>query len=63
MRNQHGCYTSCMSRRTILLFDPLAQPQSWNERMLPGEYAVLYSFQSHGGFDPPEERKASRAAG
>jgi hypothetical protein len=29
--------------RTLLLFDPTAQPQCWNERMTPGEYAVLYS--------------------
>ena len=32
--------------RTIPLFDPEVQPPSWNERMLPGEYAILYS---HGG--------------
>ena len=29
--------------RTLLLFDPNAQPQSWNERMTPSEYAVLSS--------------------
>jgi hypothetical protein len=29
--------------RTMLLFDPDAQPQCWNERMSPDEYAVLYS--------------------
>jgi hypothetical protein len=29
--------------RTLLLFDPNAQPQCWNERMTPSEYAVLYS--------------------
>jgi hypothetical protein len=29
--------------RTLLLFDPSAQPQSWNERMTSTEYAVLYS--------------------
>jgi len=29
--------------RILLLFDPNAQPQSWNERMVPGEYAVLFS--------------------
>jgi hypothetical protein len=29
--------------RILLLFDPKATPQSWNERMAPGEYAVLYS--------------------
>jgi hypothetical protein len=29
--------------RTLLLFDPDAQPQSWNERMTSTEYAVLYS--------------------
>jgi hypothetical protein len=29
--------------RILLLFDPNAQPQSWNERMARGEYAVLLS--------------------
>jgi hypothetical protein len=29
--------------RTLPLLDLEAQPQSWNERMTPGEYAVLYS--------------------
>ncbi len=29
--------------RTVLLFDPNVVPHSWNERMAPGEYAVLYS--------------------
>jgi hypothetical protein len=29
--------------RTWLLFDPVARPQGWNERMKPGEYAILYS--------------------
>ena len=29
--------------RTVPLFDPEAQPASWNERMSPGEYAVHYS--------------------
>lgn len=29
--------------RTLPLLDLKAQPQSWNERMAPGEYAVLYS--------------------
>jgi hypothetical protein len=29
--------------RTFLLFDRRVQPSSWNERMVPGEYAVLYS--------------------
>jgi hypothetical protein len=29
--------------RTLPLFDPNAQPQCWNERMTPSEYAVLYS--------------------
>ena len=33
-----------MSRpRTLLLFDPYVVPHSWNERMAPGEFAVLYS--------------------
>jgi hypothetical protein len=37
-------YTSGMNPlRTVLLFDPGAQPASWNERMLPGEHAVHYS--------------------
>src|ERR1700745_1254686 len=31
--------------RTLLLFDPNAQPQCWNERMTSSEYAVLYSQQ------------------
>jgi hypothetical protein len=31
--------------RTLLLFDPNAQPQCWNERMISSEYAVLYSHQ------------------
>jgi hypothetical protein len=29
--------------RTMLLLDPSVVPHSWNERMAPGEYAVLYS--------------------
>jgi hypothetical protein len=29
--------------RTLPLFDPTATPQSWNERMVPGEYAILYA--------------------
>jgi hypothetical protein len=29
--------------RVLLLFDPEARPQNWNERMAEGEYAVLYS--------------------
>jgi hypothetical protein len=29
--------------RTLLLFDPNAQPQCWNERMTSSDYAVLYS--------------------
>src|SRR4051794_40837697 len=33
--------------RTLLLFDGSVHPSSWNERMMPGEYAVLYSsFES-----------------
>jgi hypothetical protein len=32
--------------RTLLLFDPNATPQGWNERMVAGEYAVLYSAYS-----------------
>jgi hypothetical protein len=34
-----------MGRRTVLLFDPHSHPQSWNERMVAGEFAVLYSQQ------------------
>ena len=37
--------------RTLLLFDPAAQPQSWNERMTPGEFAVLYSGAVSGAPD------------
>lgn len=37
-----------MSHRRLLLFDPRVTPQSWNERMLPGEYAVLYSSHTGG---------------
>lgn len=29
--------------RTLPLFDPRSHPQSWNERMAVGEFAVLYS--------------------
>lgn len=29
--------------RTLLLFDPDAQPQSWNERLTSVEYAILYA--------------------
>jgi len=29
--------------RVLPLFDPKATPQSWNERMSPGEFAVLFS--------------------
>lgn len=29
--------------RTLPLFDPDTRPQSWNERMVDGEFAVLYS--------------------
>jgi hypothetical protein len=36
--------------RTVPLFDSSAQPASWNERMLPGEFAVHYSnFDSSAG--------------
>ena len=37
--------------RTLPLFDPHARPQSWNERMVPGEYATLYSSLQVGS-DP-----------
>jgi hypothetical protein len=46
--------------RVLLLFDPGARPQNWNERMEPGEYAVLYSGrqprlagQGDGGGEEP----------
>jgi hypothetical protein len=29
--------------RVLPLFDPKATPQNWNERMSPGEFAVLFS--------------------
>src|ERR1700727_1288112 len=29
--------------RVMLLYDPEARPQNWNERLAEGEYAVLYS--------------------
>jgi hypothetical protein len=33
--------------RQLLLYDQRSQPSSWNERMIPGEYAVHYSsFES-----------------
>jgi hypothetical protein len=38
--------------RTLLLFDPNAQPQCWNERMSPTEYAVLYSHQPNPSGHP-----------
>jgi hypothetical protein len=34
--------------RTLLLFDKGAQPASWNERMSPTEYAILYSSYAPG---------------
>ncbi|HEY6375973.1 MAG TPA: hypothetical protein VIX90_10670 [Edaphobacter sp.] len=40
--------------RNLLLFDPNAHPQSWNERMTPGEYAILYSDLRTGTADNPE---------
>jgi hypothetical protein len=39
--------------RTLLLFDPNAQPQCWNERMQPGEYAILYSSSQLAGLSTP----------
>lgn len=47
--------------RVLLLFDPEARPQCWNERMVEGEYAVLYSgrqprltgLQGEGGGEEP----------
>jgi hypothetical protein len=39
-----GVYTlEMIPPRTVPLFDPGAQPGSWNERMSAGEYAVHYS--------------------
>src|SRR5260370_34336901 len=42
--------------RTLLLFDPDVRPQSWNERMAAGGYAVLYSGS------PPARPSQSNAA-
>jgi hypothetical protein len=39
-----------LSVRSVPLFDPAAHPPSWNERMQPGEFAVLFS-QSDGEVD------------
>lgn len=39
---------------TLLLFEPDVQPQSWNERMAPGEYAVLYSHHEAAAATDPE---------
>src|SRR5947209_4514409 len=39
--------------RTLLLFDPDTQPQSWNERMAVGEYAVLYSHHEAAAASDP----------
>jgi hypothetical protein len=36
--------------RTLLLFDAGARPQGWNERMKPGEYAILYSSLRLGSY-------------
>ncbi|MDT7811904.1 MAG: hypothetical protein QOJ42_1820 [Acidobacteriaceae bacterium] len=44
--------------RTLLLFDPGARPQGWNERMKPGEYAILYSSLRLGS--DPENCEAMR---
>jgi hypothetical protein len=46
-------------QRTLLLFDPAAKPQVWNERMHPGEFAVLPSFQPEA---PPRVTSYLRAA-
>jgi hypothetical protein len=45
--------------RTLLLFDPNAQPQCWNERMTPTEYAVLYSGTQPLPSNPPNGTPAS----
>jgi hypothetical protein len=41
-----------MMPRTLPLYDPDAQPSSWNERMDPGEYAVHYSSSDQDGPGP-----------
>lgn len=38
-----------MPSRTLPLFDPSVHPSSWNERMVPGEYAVHYSTSGQDG--------------
>jgi hypothetical protein len=43
--------------RTLLLFDPDVQPQCWNERMTPGEYAVLYSSNQLASVEASEVPK------
>lgn len=45
--------------RTLLLFDPNAQPQSWNERMTPTEYAVLYSGSQPLSANPHDGKPTS----
>jgi hypothetical protein len=45
--------------RTLLLFDPNAQPQCWNERMAPTEYAVLYSAIQPAPSNHQDSRSAS----
>lgn len=40
------------SSRTLPLYDPNTQPSSWNERMVPGEYAVHYSSSDADGPGP-----------
>lgn len=37
--------------RVIPLFDGKASPQSWNERMADGEYAVLFANEQPWSFD------------
>src|SRR5437762_10735184 len=46
--------------RTLLLFDPSAQPQCWNERMSPSEFAVLYS---HTHPSPSDHRETEPITG
>jgi hypothetical protein len=46
--------------RTLLLFDPNATPQSWNERMSPGEYAVLFSGPQPLPEGDPEDLMSGR---
>jgi hypothetical protein len=39
--------------RQLPLYDPRHKPETWNERMLPGEFAVHYSRFPTGSIDRP----------